>query len=298
MKFDIIEVFTRAWKITWKYKVLWVFGILASCGRGSSGNFNSGSGNGNNGIVDTPFTPEMMRQFESFAQSMVHWFEQNPWIIYVLIAAFLILWFIQIFITTVGQVGLIRGAYHAEMGIEKINFGELFSESLGYFWRVIGLGLLVFLPVIVVFAGLFVALIFLSETTTSSTGGEFGIILLVIGMCCCFLPFLIALGMFYTQAVRALIVENLGIIASLSRGWEVFRKNIVGLLVMGVIIFIASLIIGIIIAIPIYIAILPVMISFFKGNINSWQPFIIVGVFVLLYSPIAWFLKWSGYDIH
>ena len=48
MNFDFIEVFTRAAKITWKYKVLWIFGILASCGRSSGGSSNSG-GNGGGG---------------------------------------------------------------------------------------------------------------------------------------------------------------------------------------------------------------------------------------------------------
>ena len=28
---DIGSVLTRAWNITWKYKVLWLLGILAGC---------------------------------------------------------------------------------------------------------------------------------------------------------------------------------------------------------------------------------------------------------------------------
>ena len=46
---------------------------------------------------------------------------------------------------------------------------------------------------------------------------------------------MIVLGMFYTQALRALILEDLGIFASLARGWEVFVKNIGGLLAVAVI---------------------------------------------------------------
>jgi hypothetical protein len=97
--------------------------------------------------------------------------------------------------------------------------------------------------------------------------------------------------MFYTQALRALILEDLGVFASLARGWDVLVKNIGGLLVMAVILFVINLIIGIIISIPIFIVIFPLMYSFMEGNINSWQPFILAGVFVLLYSPIAWFLS-------
>lgn len=50
MNFNFGEALTRAWQIIWKHKILWVFGILASCGRGG-GNFNSNfnSGGGGNG---------------------------------------------------------------------------------------------------------------------------------------------------------------------------------------------------------------------------------------------------------
>ena len=40
---DFGYVLKRAWQIIWKFKVLWIFGILASCGQaGSSGGSNSG----------------------------------------------------------------------------------------------------------------------------------------------------------------------------------------------------------------------------------------------------------------
>ena len=29
MKFDFGEVLSRAWQITWKYKVLWIFDLLS-----------------------------------------------------------------------------------------------------------------------------------------------------------------------------------------------------------------------------------------------------------------------------
>ena len=43
MNFNFGEVLTRAWQITWKYKVLWIFGILAGCTNGGGG------GGGNSG---------------------------------------------------------------------------------------------------------------------------------------------------------------------------------------------------------------------------------------------------------
>ena len=40
---DFGYVLKRAWQIMWKFKVLWIFGILASCGQAStSSGANSG----------------------------------------------------------------------------------------------------------------------------------------------------------------------------------------------------------------------------------------------------------------
>lgn len=291
MKFDIIEVLTRAAKITWKHKVLWIFGILASCGRGSGSSSNNSSRN--NQFTDSQAPREMLRQVSAFAEKITNWFTENLWALIVLILFLLILWVIQIFLSTTGRIGLIRGAYQAEAGAEKINFGELFSESLRYFWRVIGQGLVIFLPIIVIIIGVFAIFIFSLASARPGTGDVLGglILFLVVGLCCCLFPVLVIVGLYSSQALRALILEDLGVFASLSRGWDVFRKNIVGLLVMAVIIFFGSLIVGLAIAIPIYIAIFPVVFSFLAGNINSWRPFIIAGIFVLLYSPIAWVLS-------
>ena len=45
---DYGEVLSKAWKIIWKHKVLWIFGILASFGQGSGG--GSGGSGGNSGV--------------------------------------------------------------------------------------------------------------------------------------------------------------------------------------------------------------------------------------------------------
>jgi len=52
MNFNFGEVLTRAWQITWKYKVLWIFGILAGCTNGGGG--GGGGGGGNSGYSTGP----------------------------------------------------------------------------------------------------------------------------------------------------------------------------------------------------------------------------------------------------
>jgi len=288
MKIDIVEIFTRAAKITWKYKILWIFGILASCGRGSGGNSNSSSRN-NSGTGNNPLSPEMMRQLENFGRSIEHWFQNNTWIFFALIVFFLIAIAVQIFFTLVGTAGLMRGVVKAENGAETLQFGELFTESLSYFWRLFGAALVIWLPfiaifVIVLLAGLIPVLSGRSNAETMSGLA----ILILISLCCCGFPISIALNLYHLQVKRSIVVENMGIPGALARGWQILSQNVVPLLIIGVVLFIASFIIGLILAIPILLLILPLMSSFIQGRITSWNPFIMVGVFILCYSPVMW----------
>jgi hypothetical protein len=290
MNFDFVEVFTRAAKITWKYKVLWIFGILASCGRSSGGNSNYRSSG--NEITDNPLTPEMMSQLEALGTRIVSWFEQNPWIIFVFIAFVLLSIILQIFFSIVGTAGLARGVVRVENGAESLPFGELFSESLGYFWRLFGAALIIWLLVIIIFILIMFAMIIPAMSDLGNNPAVGGIFILVfISLCCCMFPVSIALNLYNLQVNRSITVEDKGLIDSLSRGWQVFSKNIVILLIIGVVIFIASFIIGVLIALPLILMMVPLIESFIQGNITSWQPFIAVGIFAVCYSPIAWLIN-------
>lgn len=296
MNFDFIEVFTRAAKITWKYKVLWIFGILANCGRSSGSSSNSSGGNGNN-AANNPFSSEMMGQMEDFAQRMMVWFEQNTWIIWVFVAFALLSIAVQIFFNLVGTAGLARGVVRAENGAEVLPFGELFSESLSYFWRLFGAALIIWLPAIIVFvlAMLAVAIPAARSGGNDAVAGEIAggmmILLFLISICCCLFPISIALNLYHLQVKRSIIVDGLGIFDSLARGWQVFSKNVFILLIIGVVLFIASFIIGVLIMLPIILLMLPLMQALIEGNITSWQPFIAVGIFLVCYSPVAWLIN-------
>ena len=45
------EVLSRAWQIIWKYKVLWIFGILAGLGSGGGGSGGLTQAPGGRGVV-------------------------------------------------------------------------------------------------------------------------------------------------------------------------------------------------------------------------------------------------------
>jgi hypothetical protein len=286
MNFNFGDVLSRAWQIIWKHKVLWIFGIFAGCSRGS-GSFRGNSGGGGGGSGGQ-LPPEFMRIFQFIQQNLVT---------FIVVGCILILliWAITIFLGTIGKVGLIRGTYQAEGGADKLIFGQLFSESTPFFWRVFGLSLIVAVPILVVFAALIAG--FAAFAISASNGndaarvGVFGLLPLLIGCVCLLVPVMFVVGMIIRQAENAIVLENMQVLPSISRGWEIFRANLGPIILMAIILAVVGVVAGLIIAIPILAIVVPAAITFAVNRAENWTPMIFAGVCLCLYIPVAWLLN-------
>jgi len=141
---DFGEVLSKAGKIIWKFKVLWIFGILASCGQRSSG---GGGGGGNSGFKFSGGNFDLPPGWEHNFRQMENFFDTiQGWQIAALILGFMLFMLIWILITTaintLGEIGLIKGTVKADDGAEKLGFGELFNDGKPFFWRVFGFNFL------------------------------------------------------------------------------------------------------------------------------------------------------------
>ena len=268
MNFNFGEVLTRAWQIIWKHKVLWIFGIFAGCGRGGNGGGGGTGGGGSNGPGTQPF-PELERTMQQIGQ----WIQDNPWIVAVGIILLLALVIISIFLGTIGRIGLIRGTYQAETGAERLNFGELFSGSMPYFWRVFGLSLIIFLIAILIFVPLA-----LFGVITAGIG-----FICILPLICILIPVLWALSVVIEQANAAIVIDNLGIGDGLRKAWELARANVGPIILLALIVFIGSGVVGFIVAIPIIAAVFPLIFSAASNNPN---PIWITVVCCAVYFPI------------
>ena len=291
MNFNFGEVLTRAWQIIWKHKVLWIFGILASCSRGSS-SFNSGgnnTGGGDGGFGTGPDIPPQLERFIEWVGNNV-----NTFVVIVITLACIIA-IISIFLGTIGRIGLIRGTAQAEGGAESMIFGQLFSESMPYFWRVFGLSLLAGLPFFVVFMALvaiFVVFILgMSQGSDASAVGFVGMLPILIGCFCLLIPIGWVIGMIVHQSERAIVLEDSPVLPSLSRGWDIFRNNLGPIVVMAIILAVITLVLGFVIAIPVLIVVVPAIIAFGAGNGQSWNPLLFALICVCLYAPVSWLLN-------
>lgn len=269
MNFNFGEVLTRAWQIIWKHKVLWVFGVFAACSRGGgSGGGGGGGGGGGTGPGGEPF-PQLQRTFEQIEQ----WIGDNPWIIAVFVLMVLVLVVLTIFIGTIGRIGLIRGTYQAERGAERLVFGELFSESMPYFWRVFGLSLLVGLAFLLLLLPLI-----LFGVLTAGIGFA-----CIIPLICILVPVGFAVSVIIEQANAAMVLEDLGIQAGLRKGWDVVRANIGPMIALGLILLIGAAVVGFVFAIPIFVAVVPFIVG---AASNNTSPIWIAVACCALYLPV------------
>jgi hypothetical protein len=268
------EVLSRAWKIVWKFKVLWIFGILASCGTGS------GNGGGGNNVSYQFSSGDVPPQFEQFFGNIERFANDLWWIFGLLICMTCVLVLVAIFLSTIGKIALIKGTLKAEEGAERMGFVELFNASTPYFWRVFGLSLLLFFVFFV--AVMFGVLVFMAAAMAT-----LGIALIcLVPLCCLMIPVMWAVGVILEQAYIAIVVEDRGISDGLARGWEVVKTHWEPMLVMGVILIFGAMIVGLIIAVPMFLIMFPLFFTMGITGGDNMAPLVIGGMCFLVYLPV------------
>ena len=110
MTFDFGEILTKAWQVVWKYKILWVFGFLVSCGQGGGG----GGGGSNTGYQFSSGDQNLPPEVRRFFMQIEHFFEFiEAWQIIAFIAGLILFIILMnllfLALKTLGRVGMIQG---------------------------------------------------------------------------------------------------------------------------------------------------------------------------------------------
>ncbi len=264
---DFGFVLRRSWELIWKNKVLWIFGILASC---STGGANFGGGfNGQMGSGDTQFRPE---QFEQWSHDFETFVNQGGWaIIFAVFCAVILIgllfWVIGIF----GKVGLIKGILKADAG-SALSFRPLASESWGMLGSALGLNLvLILIPLAALFVGILFSLL------------TFGIGLIC--LVCLGIPLAIAYSVYTELANVALVREQRGVGAALSSAWELIRTQFAPLAGMAVVLIVGGFVVGLILLLPFAAVALPAILSFARDPNTVGGGLLISGILFLILLP-------------
>jgi hypothetical protein len=284
---NIGEILTKTGQITWKYKILWLFGILASCVEGGSGGGGGGGGGGNgSGSGGTEFSlpPEVeawLRDVAAFFNNL----ESNPgqylgW--FVLIGLlFCVLWLLMLALGTMGRIGLVKGASLADQGAESLSFGELWRASLPYFWPVAGMWLGLWMATFVFFVGVGL----LSAVVAFASLG-LGLVCLI-PFLCLLVPVFWLISLLFEQATIAIVTEERSIPEGLSRAWALIRANIGNYLLMALMLFIIQVAVGFVLALPVFLLIVPAIFGFASGSSETiWTTLMVMGACFVVYIPV------------
>ena len=202
---------------------------------------------------------------------------------------------VEIFLGTIGRIGLIKGSAEADAGAEKLTFGGLWKESTPYFWRVFWLSLLIGAPFAIAIIGIAIGFVVAMIPLASSNPHLSGFLILLPVLCvllCIILILGIVISFIVTQAERAIVLEDKSILDGFKRGWEVLTKNLGPILIIWLITVVIGIVAGIIIALPLLVVMVPLVIAFIASMNNvsfSFTPWIVAFVCIICaYTPIAW----------
>lgn len=231
MNFDFGEVLSRTWQITWKHRVLWVFGILF-------GLFFSM-------IIPLSIMPMLLPMFTEPGVS------REPTFAPVYIVA-LLLFFVSMFpLSVVTQTSITLGVLDADQGRENPSLMELIKKGLPFFWRVLGL-MLLFTVSMMLLTFMIQAIVILLSIFT------FGI-----GMICAtplvllMYPLIFATTVWMEQSMNGILIDDLRVGEAAKQGWHLVRNN---LLPIGLMLLVLYFGVGMITAVGILPAMFPVFV--------------------------------------
>jgi len=280
---DYGKILGRAWEIIWRWKILWLLGFLAALGSGGSGantSYRFGEQDFQNGTLPNINWPVIGGALVALA------------CLGILVGLALLI------ISIIARGGLIAGVAQVEDD-GSTGFARAWAVGATRFWTLFGIGVLVFLPllllIIVVLLGVFAlaggsaALMSQGEQSVGPLVGTFlaclcpGICLLII--------FGIVLGQIQIYAERAAILEGLGWIDAFKRGWQVLRANIGPTVVLWLIFLVLGLVIGAIalaVSLPIVLP-LVALLGNSGGDMPSgaiWVPICGLGLLAVVVSAV------------
>ncbi len=303
MKFDLVQIAQRAWQITWKHKILWVFGFFFLFGLGGGGggnsnfNFDANSLSSGGNVPSVP--PELLRPLEDLLANTA----MLAGLGLLLICVGLLLSFALYALGVMGRGGLIVGTRLAEAN-GAVTFGEAWRGAARRFWTLVGVNLLIGLPVIVLSLVLTISVVgvvvgFIAGAIGESTEivGVSAIFLLCLTPLLCIVPFISLFTNFFSSlASLNAVIEDLGVMAAIRRAWAVLTQNPVDVVVLGVVLALAQGLASFIISLPMMLVVFGGIGAGFAAAMGSGSlealtgPVMVAVLCLVAYLPVLWVL--------
>lgn len=265
MNFDLGEVLSRAFQITWKHKILWLFSALPVLLSFL--------------IFPVVFLPII---FTDFGSGREPFFVNEPIYIFLFIGFSIIVSLLSYVLYGIASSSVMLGVVRAEGGAERLQATELFNDGKPYWWRVLGVLLLVGLAVSVVFLLIFGCMA-LAGTVTMGLG-----FICLQPLVLLMYPLMIVLYGFIEESQAAVIVDDLGVTDAIKRGWELVRANFWRIILVSLIVYLGIGFLSSIVMVPFMIPFFffPFFMDGSQFEMNIRTMMLIFGGFSLLLIPI------------
>ncbi len=206
---DYGEIVGTAFKVAWRNKSLWILGLFAV----GLSNFSDS--------IDIPFRSQidnMEFQILDYTIDFDRIAQLNMWVLVAIAGLLVIYMLLFIILHCICTPALIDGVNRLTRG-GVYRLRDSFSAGIGFFWRYIGINILVIMAGIVGSFALIgpVVLLFIISV-------PLGFLSLIV-IFPAFFFFIFALSTISTLAERAIVIRNIGVIDALEEGYDLFWKN-------------------------------------------------------------------------
>ena len=268
---DYGNILRRSWDVIWNHKFMLVLGFLAALGSGAGGGGDTGY----------TFDGSEFEAMPEIAENLGAIIAAASAIILGLVCFFFILAIVLWLVRLTAQAGMIDAAARLDAG-EKVSFGEAISAGWHKLGRMVGLNLVLFgIFIVAAIVGVMVLVMGAGATAAGAAAsqGDFGAVLGglgagLIGLICCLMCLFLLLGIvvtvLYPFAQRAAVLEDMGVIESIGRGWQVIKDNLGEVIILILLFLLLGFVVGAVtlaIFIPVAaLAFAPIALRFFGSE--------------------------------
>jgi len=285
---DIGATLSRAFDITIRHRSLWFLGFLTALLAGA---------------VNLPALPIDLPPGVLVPGELPLLDEGNSRLAAALVTLLCILVVLAIILAVVGviaQGGLIAGVGQIEEQ-GSTSFGQAWSAAARRFWALLGLRIVLALPVLgllvlaVVLLGgsllpVAIAVLRGEESPDLGSAGTSLLLLLCSGcvMICAIVIYGVLASALQTFGERAILLENLGVISGLRRGWEVLISNLFNVILLALVLIVLNALFSLITGLVLTALALPARIGGLVSSLSEEGPQTSTIIFtVLMFVLIA-----------
>lgn len=286
---DYGRILKRAWNVTWRYRVLWIFGLFA--GGVSSGGGGGGGNSGYQGNLGDSSTYD-----STWANNLFDQAQQYVWLIVLVLSVLVVIGIALWILSVAARGGLIHLVNEAEEG-RPVRAADGWSAGFRNWVRIFAVDLVLYLPftilLVLLFGMAFAPLIIAGVNGTDPTAGVFSLcggaafallVTVVVGF---------VVGLLEMLATRHVVLAEEPAMRAISHAWGDFRARFKDLFIMWLITVAVGMAYGL--AIGIFAAIFAVAMGVsIAAGIWAVAAVIAFVMFLVLLVPTAIFGTFSS----